>query len=217
MALMSIPPCVTTKRVVAASLLLLVAFVPTIVVISQRIAARTEQEQYSVYSAYLFGNPAHEKPLPVQCREDPKFAGGEGVADIRQYFVSDVTISGFSRPSVLGHVPQERRAARWVPISVFNSFVVRNLSRDTLIATRFDDAQGETPQLVKDSRNVLTPEQPTLSASFTKAGFNRDFTMAMFYAEVTCGGKSGREYVIMHKVLYGGRYWYWYVARVDRD
>ncbi|MGC2478125.1 MAG: hypothetical protein WA485_27550 [Candidatus Sulfotelmatobacter sp.] len=201
----------------AASLVLLVAFVLAIVVISRRDAARTEREQYSVYSAYLFSIPVLEKPLPVQCREDPQFTGGEGVADIRQYFVSDVTISGFSRPSVLGHVPQESRAARWVPISVFNSFVVRNLSTDTLIATRFDDAQGETPQLVKDSRNVLTTEQPTLSARFTKAGFNRDFTMAMFYAEVTCGGNSGREYVIMHKVPYGGRYWYWYVVRVDRE
>ena len=69
--------------------------------------------------------------------------------------------------------------------------------------------------MVKGSRYVPTTEQPTLWASFTKAGFNRDFTKTMFYAEVTCGGKTGREYVIMDKVPYAERYWYWYVVRVD--
>jgi len=168
---MSMPRCVTTKRVLAASLfLLVVAFGLGIGLTSHRDAARMRQEQYSVYSAYLFGIPSLEKPIPVECREDPQFAGDEGIADIRQYFVSDVTISEFSRPSVLWHVPQERRAARWVPTSVFSSFVVRNLSTEPLIATSFHHAQGKTPEMVKVSRYVPTTEQPTLWASFTKAG-----------------------------------------------
>lgn len=85
-----------------------------------------------------------------------------------------------------------------------------------MIATRFENAQGKTPEMVKGPRDVLTTEQPMLWARFTKAGFNRDFTMGMFYAEVACGGKTGREYVIMHKVP-GVRDWYWYVVRVDRE
>lgn len=206
----------TPKRVVAASLVLLVAFALAIGLINHRDAARIEQEQYAVYSAYLFDIPSLEKPLPVECREDPQFTRGEGVADIHQYFISDATMSGFSRPSVLWHVPQERRAAGWVPISVFNSFVVRILSTEPLIAANFHNAQSITPAMRKDARSVLTTEQPTLQASFTKAGFNRDFTMAMFYAEVTCGGKTGREYVILDKAR-GVKYSYWYVVRVDRE
>src|SRR5579864_3492729 len=209
----------TTKRVVTAVLVFLAASVGAIRLINQRYAARTESEQYSVYSAYLFDIPVLEKPLPVECSEDPQFTGGEGVADIRRYFVSDVTVSAFSRPLVLWHVPQERRAARWVPISVFSSFVMRNFSTEPLIASSFHNAEGTTPAMVKDASKVHTTEQPTLSASLTKVGFNRDFTMGMFYAEVTCGGKTGREYVIMHKVPTTGdrRYWYWYVVRVDRE
>ena len=90
---------------------------------------------------------------------------------------------------------------------------------EPLIAGRFRNAEGITPAMVKDARNVRTTEQPTISASLTKVGFNRDFTMGMFYAEVTCGGKTGGEYVIMHKVPPTGshRYWYWYVVRVDRE
>jgi hypothetical protein len=216
MVRMSEPRWLTAKPLLVTSLLLLIAAVLVIVLTSRRDADRTEQEQYSVYSAYLFSIPFLEKPLPKECREDPQFTGGEGVADIRQYFVSDMTMSGFSQPSVLWHVLQERRAARWVPFSVSNSFVVRNLSTERLVATGFHDVQGKTPEMVKDSRNVLTKEQPTLWARFTKAGFNPDFTIGMFYAEVTCGGKTGREYVIMHKVP-GVRYWYWYVVRVDRE
>ena len=208
---------VTTKRVLATLLILLAASVVAIKLIKHRDAARTEREQYSVYSDYLFNIPTLEKPLPTECREDPQYTGGEEVADIRQYFVSDETISGFSRPSVLWHVPQERQAVRWVPTSVFSSFVVRNLSAETLNAASFHDSKGKTPEMVKDSRYAPITEQPTLWAGFTKAGFNRDFTKAMFYAEVTCGGKTGREYVIMDKVPYGGRYWYWYVVRVDRE
>ena len=81
-------------------------------------------------------------------------------------------------------------------------------------AVSFHDS---TLEMVKDSRYAPTTEQPTLSARFTKAGFNRDFTKAMFYAEVICGGKTGREYVIMDKVPYAGKFWYWYVVRVDRQ
>lgn len=208
---------VTTKRVLATLLILLAASVVAIKLINHRDAARTEQEQYGVYSDYLFSIPALEKPLPTECREDPRYTDGEGVADIRQYFVSDETISGFSRPSVLWHVPQERRAARWVPTSVFSSFAVRNLSAETLNAASFPDSKGETLEMVKDSRFAPTTAQPTLWASFTKAGFNRDFTKAMFYAEVTCGGRTGREYVIMDKAPYAGKFWYWYVVRVDRQ
>jgi hypothetical protein len=214
---MSMTRRVTTKRVLAALLVLLAAFVVAIELINHRDAARTEGEQYSVYSAYLFSIPALEKPLPTECREDPQYTGGQGVADIRQYFVSDETISGFSRPSVLWHVSQERRAARWVPTSVFSSFVVRNLSAETLRAASFHDSKDKTPAMVRGSRYVPTTEQPTLWARLTKAGFNRDFTMAMFHAEVTCGGKTGREYVILDKAVYGGRYWYWYVVRIDRE
>jgi hypothetical protein len=210
------PLRVTARRVLVTFLLLLSIFVLTLILITRRDAERTEQEQYDVYSDYLFRIPPLEKSLPVECREEPQFTGGEGVADIRQYFVRDMTKSGFSWPSALWHVPQERRAAQWVPISVFNSFVVRNLSTEPLIATSFHNAEHITPQMVKDARAVLTTQQPALSASFTKAGFNRDFTNAMFYAEVTCGGKTGREYVIMGKAP-GVKYWYWYVQRVDRE
>ncbi len=209
----------TTKRVVITVLVCLAASAGAVKLINQRRSARTETEQYSIYSAYLFDTPVLEKPLPVECSEDPRFTRGKGVADIRQYFVSDVTESAFSWPTVLWHVPQERRAARWVPISVFSSFIMRNVSAEPLFANRFRNVEGLTPAMVKDARDVHPTEQPTLSASFTKVGFNRDFTMGMFYAEVSCGGRVGREYVIMHKVPSTGsrRYWYWYVVRVDRN
>lgn len=141
----------TIKRVLTALLVFLAASVGAIKLINQRYAARTESEQCSVYSAYLFHTPVLEKPLPVECREDPQFTrgvGGEGVADIRRYFVSDVTLSAFSRPSVLWHVPRERRAAQWVPISVFNSFVMRNFTTEPLIASSFHNAEGRTPAIV---------------------------------------------------------------------
>jgi hypothetical protein len=208
---------VTTKRVLTALLVLLAASVVAIKLINQHDAARTEREQYSVYSAYLFSIPVLERPLPTECREDPRYTGGQGVVEIRQYFVSDETISEFSRPSVLWHVPHERRAARWAPTSVFSNFVIRNLFTETLKATSFQDSKGQRPEMVKDSRYMPMTDQPTLLASFTKAGFNRDFTKAMFYAEISCGGKTGREYVVMEKVPYGGRFWYWYAVRVDRE
>ena len=193
MGRISIPQWVTTKRGLATLLILLAASVVAIKLRDCRDSARTEQEQYSVYSDYLFNIPALEKPLPTECREDPKYTGGEGVADIRKYFVSDKTISGFSRPSVLWRVPQEQRAARWVPTSVFSNFVVRNLSTETLDAAGFHDSKGETPEMVKDFHYAPMTEQPRLWATFTKAGFNRDFTKAMFYAEVTCGGKTSKR------------------------
>ena len=64
---------VTTKRVLATLLILLAASVVAIKLINHRDAARTEQEQYGVYSDYLFSIPALEKPLPTECREDQRY------------------------------------------------------------------------------------------------------------------------------------------------
>jgi hypothetical protein len=207
---------ITTKRVLASLLILLFVLVFVMELVSRRDAARTEHEQYGVYSAYLFSVPVVEKPLPVECREDPKFTRGEGIVEIRQYFVSDQTISGFSQPHTFWHVPREKMAVRFVPTSVFGSFVVRNLSTEKLTTTNLYDSNGRRPELVHGSPDILPAEQLTISVRLTKVGFNRDFTSAMFYAEVSCGEASGKEYVYLEKVPYGRKFWYWYVVRVDR-
>jgi hypothetical protein len=128
MAGIPIPRCVTKKRFLAVSMVIFVAFVLAIGLISLRDDAQIEQEQYSVHSAYLYDIAVLEKPLPVECRDEPQFSASEGVVDIRQYFASAATVLEFSRPSIWWDLPPEARAARW-PTSVFSNFVVRNLSR----------------------------------------------------------------------------------------
>ncbi len=205
------------RKRTAVGVLLVVVFVLITERVSRPDPSRVEQEQYAVYSAYLFSVPVEAKPLPVVCAEDPKYAGepGEGgFAEIHRYFVSDESISAFSQPSAFAQLMGRKIAAPFVPINVFNNFVVRNLSA-AHFTKRFSGANSEKLALEHALPDMSDLQQPTLSARFTKVGFNRDFSWAMFYAEVHCGEASSREYVYLAKAYYRG--WYWYVVSVDRN
>jgi hypothetical protein len=51
-------------------------------------------------------------------------------------------------------------------------------------------------------------------AAFSKVGFNRDFSWAMFYARISCGAQSGAEYAYLTRDWKHGQKWY--VAGVER-
>jgi hypothetical protein len=51
-------------------------------------------------------------------------------------------------------------------------------------------------------------------AAFSKVGFNRDFSWAMFYARISCGAQSGAEYAYLTRDRKHGQKWY--VAGVER-
>lgn len=133
------------RKRTAVGVLLVVVFVLITERVSRPDPSRVEQEQYAVYSAYLFSVPVEAKPLPVVCAEDPKYAGepGEGgFAEIHRYFVSDESISAFSQPSAFAQLMGRKIAAPFVPINVFNNFVVRNLSA-AHFTKRFSGANSE--------------------------------------------------------------------------
>jgi hypothetical protein len=180
--------------------------------------ARLEQEQYSVYSTYLFGGYSFyllKNPLPLQCSRDPRYTGGDEDIEIQQYFVSDHTISAFSQPSAFWGVVQRKVAMPGVPTAVINNFVNRNLTPERL-KKAFSGPKADRLELVHALPDMSAAEHPTLGLKFSKVGFNRDFSSAMFYVEGSCGAINGREYVYLYKALSHRGGWYWYVVEIER-
>ncbi|HZS29074.1 MAG TPA: hypothetical protein VFB76_17740, partial [Candidatus Angelobacter sp.] len=168
--------------------------------ISRPDPARLEWEQYSAYSAYLFNVSLNEAPLPVQCSTDPRYTGGNAYAEIQQYFVSDQTISALAQPSAFGGVVLRKMETPYVSTAVFNNFFNRNLETEKLTKS-FSGPKAGRLEVVHALPDLSAAEHLTLEAKLSKVGFNRDFTWAMFYAETSCGGIRGKEYVYMNKAL----------------
>ena len=139
----------------------------------------------------------------MRCAEDPIYTGGGGIAEIQQYFISDKSLSASSQPSTFSHLLERKIVAPEVPIPVLNNFLLRNLSA-AQFTHRFSGVNSTKLALVHTRPDLSGRQQPTLFATFTKVGFDRDFTRAMLYAEVTCGEVSGREYAYLAKARYHG-------------
>ena len=191
----------------------IIALICVIETVNRPNPARIAQEEYGVYSAYLFRIPLYAHPLPVVCREDPRYVrGGDGVAQIQEYVVTDQTMSVYSHPPVFSQLMRRKIEAPETPVIIFNNFLLRNLSVTTL-ANRFVGADSDRVRLLHDGSGESAAREPTVSARFTRVGFDRDFSYAMFYAEASCGGVSSREYVYLAKAYHRG--YYWYVYRVE--
>jgi hypothetical protein len=204
----------TPKRTVLAGLSVILALVATAEVLSRPDPARVKQEEYDVLSAYLFRIPLYPRPLPVQCAEDPRYTGGVGgLAEIHRYFVWEQTISTLSQPSTFVPIVERKIRAPETPIAVLNNWFLRNLSSEQFVQGFSGGGREKRLALVQGEADK-TSEQPTLVVRFTKVGFNHDFTMAMLYAEVSCGATSSREYAYLAKEENRGRR-AWYVFRVD--
>jgi hypothetical protein len=201
------------KRVLAA---LLIITVPAAIaeVLSRPDPARVEREQYDVLSAYLFDVPLYSRPLPVVCAEDHRYTRGTGITEIHQYFVLKDSISAPSQPSTFSHLVERKIQAPEASIAVLNSWFLLNLSTERF-TDGFSGVGSERLVLMQTQPDLSSARQPSLVARFTRVGFNHDFTMAMLYAEVSCGGASSKEYAYLAKAHYPGRGWYWYVYRVD--
>jgi len=159
-------------------------------------AGRIEAEQYDVLSKYLFRTPAELQPLPVKCGE------------IDRYIVVNRTISTWSSPLTFLSLPARKRQAHWIPTSVFINFLMRNI-RSEKIGTNFIAQEMARRKLYsEESEQDRKAGSRLLTAKFTKVGFNKDFSYAMFQAEVSCGNLSGTEYVYMARNAMHGNYWY---------
>jgi hypothetical protein len=202
------------KRTLAACLIFILLIVAA-EVLNQPARDRYKQEQYDVLSSYLFSFPLYARPLPALCAIDPRYqVEGRPLAVIHQYVVSDQTVSAWSQPSLFLHPIDRKIEAPETPVTVINNFFLTNFSV-TYLGSGFHGVNSERLRVQHAVPEWSSMPQPSLWAKFSKVGFNRDYTLAMFYAEVRCGDLMGREYVYSAKAFYRG--WYWYVYRVDRQ
>jgi hypothetical protein len=95
---------------------------------------------------------------------------------------------------------------------MFNNFLFRNLSAEEL-TPKFSAGNSQVLVLARTQPDLSATSHPALWAKFTNVGFNRDFSWAMFYADVSCKGVNGGEYVYMRKAFHHG--WYWYIDRIE--
>jgi hypothetical protein len=200
------------KRALAALLIIILALVGTVEMLSRPDPARTEREQYDVYSAYLFRVSGPGTALPVRCTADPRYIGRLGVATIQRYFVSDQSTPAALQSSTFTQLVRAKTVGSGTPISMFNNFLFRNLSAEEL-TPKFSAGNSQVLVLARTQPDLSATSQPALWAKFTNVGFNRDFSWAMFYADVSCKGVNGGEYVYMRKAFHHG--WYWYIDRIE--
>lgn len=170
--------------------------------------ARIEQEQRAVFSSYLFEYPLEARPLPTLCA-DLQGRNESGMAT--KLLIANQTISRLPVPLVIIDLPKEKLHARGVPLSTFNNFFVRNLASEPL--NSIPEPSNVKLEFLAESNAEHTHDHD-VSAAFSKVGFNRDFSWAMFYAEMSCGTQKGKEYVYLTRDWKHGQYWY--VAGVDR-
>jgi len=184
-----------------AGLLIILALVGTVEILSRPDPARSEREQYDVYSAYLFRVSGPGTALPVRCTADPRYTGRLGIATIQRYFVSDESTPASFRSSTFSELVRAKTVDSGTPISIFNNFFFRNLSAEEL-TPKFSAGNNQTLVLSHTQPDLSAAPQPALWAKFTNVGFNREFSRAMFYADVSCEGVNGGEYVYMRKAFH---------------
>jgi hypothetical protein len=195
------------RSVVGTTVLLGVAIL-SLYIYTRPDQGKVEQEQSAVFSSYLFEYPLVARPLPTLCGDLQK---GDDSGAVKKLTISNRTLSRVSAASIVADLPKERLHALGVPLSTFDNFFVRNLVSGTL-----NSIPGPSNMKVEFSAepNVDTVPHQGVSAAFSKVGFNRDFSWAMFYAELSCGTQKGTEYVYLTRDWKHGQYWY--VAGVDR-
>jgi hypothetical protein len=164
---------------------------------------RVQVEQGAAYQSYLFEWPStFAQDLPASC--------GDPLAG--KYEIDEYTQSVWSAGGIAS-LRNERRAAAWVPLSTASTFALRNLttSKVNLVGLSFWGGKQDLRYAVSSNSAPLGYGRVRLS----NAGFDRSFTVGMFYAEVSCNGTTGREYVyIARDSKHGNR---WYVVRADRE
>ncbi|MGA8431386.1 MAG: hypothetical protein WB729_16305 [Candidatus Sulfotelmatobacter sp.] len=170
--------------------------------------SRIEQEQKAVFFSYLFVYPLIARPLPILC-EALQERGTEEAGT--KLVISERTMTHFHSISSIADLSKQKFETRGVPLSTFQNFFVQNLRAET-IKSIF--APPNVNVIFSGTSAQVSSEDHTVSVTFSKAGFNHDFSWAMFYAELSCGGEKGTEYVYLTRDWKHGKNWY--VAGVGR-
>jgi hypothetical protein len=164
--------------------------------------ARARAEQGAVFAAYLFGYPLIARPLPTLCEDLQRRNNSEALTYVS---VSNETLSGANAAWMIMKLPREKLHVHGVPISTFNDFLVRNLTRSPI------DFLPQLPNVnleVRVEQKAGSIQGHGISVAFSKVGFGPDFSWAMFYAEFSCGTQNGQEYVYLTRDWKHGQRWY---------
>jgi len=176
-------------------------------VIARPNPTRAEQEQKAVFSSYLFEYPLIARPLPTLCRY---LQERDNLGTPAKLVVSNRTFTRLPALLVVADLPEQQFHANGVPFSTFRDFIAQNLSPEN-ISSIFAPSNVQVAFLPK---SLHSNEDDAVSVTFSRAGFDREFSWAMFYSELSCGTESGKEYVYLTRDWKHGQKWY--VAGVDR-
>jgi hypothetical protein len=163
-------------------------------------------EQAAVFREYLFGYPLVARPLPTLCKQFQQRDSSHAPLALE---VLDRTLSEHDMIALIT-LPKRVLRARGVPISAFADLLVRNLTSENIkgVPDPTTAKSGFLPVI------AITDRSQGMSVTFTKAGFDRNFSWAIVYAEVKRGSQTGTEYVYLTRDWKHGQHWY--VAGLDR-